>query len=65
MPKALWWIVAPFCWLWQYLVYVPAYVVTNLLFAVIHLVAAYPERPFSDRRKVNFDLRPWFLDHLR
>ena len=65
LPRAAWWLIAPASWVWQYVVYVPVYVLLNLAIAVIHVFGMYPVRPFSARRRIKFDTRPWFIDRLR
>jgi hypothetical protein len=66
MPRAAWWVIAPASWIWQYLIYVPAYAVVNLAYAVLWVVLGpYPMRPFSERKKVEFATHPWFIEHLR
>jgi len=66
VPKAAWWVIAPASWVWQYLAYVPAYALLNIGIAVIHVFfGTFPVRPFSARRRVRFETRPWFLDRLR
>ena len=55
-------------WVWQYLVYVPAYWVTNLVIEAIWLFGAsspgFPGLRWNDRPKIKVETRPWFLDRL-
>ena len=44
LPRAAWWVIAPASWVWQYVVYVPVYVLLNLAIAVIHVFGTYPGR---------------------
>jgi hypothetical protein len=38
IPRAVWWLLAPLSWVWQYVAYVPAYWLTNL---VVSLFSAF------------------------
>lgn len=68
VPQPAWWVIAPLSWVWQYLVYVPAYWLTNLVIAVAWLLMAWlpfvPGSRMSDCPKIKFETRPWFLDRL-
>ena len=62
IPKAAWWLVVSLAWTWQYLVYVPAYIVTNLVIDLAWALSAwFPFMPgwrWNDRPHIEIEMRP-------
>ena len=61
LPKAAWWVLVPLSWLWQYLIYLPAYLIAKGLLVGVF---GYPYLPRSTRWSEP-KYRPWLRERLR
>jgi hypothetical protein len=60
-------VIAPLSWVWQYLVYVPVYWLTNLVIYLVWAITTWSPFPglrMRDCPRFKIETRPWFLDRL-
>jgi hypothetical protein len=60
--KYLWRCIAIFAWIWQYFVYMPAYIAINVSIWLVWLLAGWP---YADPPTFHIEMRPWLLSRIR